>query len=212
MDIAIIGSGNVGKALATSLVRAGHDITITAADVEHAAGAADEVGARSAKSNREAAEGAEAVILAVPYPAVKEVLGEIGNALVGKILIDVTNRMDPDDPTATLDGTSASEQIQSKVPQALVIKAFNTVFAANQANPTVEGTELDGFVAGDDEKAKRAVLELVKSIGLRPIDAGPLAMARALEAMGLLNISLNARNNWSWQSGWKLVGPSEASA
>ena len=211
MDIAIIGAGNVGKALATSLTKAGDDIIITAADVEHAAASAEEVGARSAKSNREAVEGADAVILAVPYTAVDEVLAEIGDALAGKIVIDVTNRMDPSDPTATLDGTSASEQIQMKAPQARVVKAFNTVFATNQANPVVEGIELDGFVAGDDEEAKRAVLELVKSIGLRPLDAGPLAMARALEAMGLLNISLNARNNWTWQSGWKLVGPSEAS-
>jgi hypothetical protein len=211
MEIAIIGSGNVGKALATALVRAGNHVTISSADLEHAAAAADQVGARSAKSSREAVEGAEAVVLAVPYPAVEEVLAEIGDALSGKILIDVTNRMDPTDPTATLDGTSASEQIQSKARAARVVKAFNTVFATNQANPVVEGIELDGFVAGDDQEAKRAVLELVKSLGLRPIDAGPLAMARALEAMGLLNISLNARNNWAWQSGWKLVGPSEPS-
>ncbi len=51
------------------------------------------------------------------------------------------------------------------------------------------------------------VLDLVKGIGFNPIDAGPLAMARTLEAMAFLNISLQARNNWSWQAGWKLVGP-----
>jgi 8-hydroxy-5-deazaflavin:NADPH oxidoreductase len=212
MDIAIIGAGNVGKALATSMVRAGHDVTITATDAERAAAVADEVGARSADSNREAVQDADAVVLAVPYSAVEQVLSDMGDTSAGKILIDVTNRMDPDDPAAALDGTSASEQIQAKAPQARVVKAFNTVFAGNQADPVVEGVELDGFVAGDDEDAKRAVLELVKSVGLRPIDAGPLAMARALEAMGALNISLNARNDWSWQSGWKLVGPSEPSA
>src|SRR6266516_4282733 len=103
MNIAIIGAGNVGKALATSMVRAGHDVTITAADPEHAAAVADEVGARSAKSNREAVDGAEAVVLAIPYPAVDDVLAEIGDVLAGQILIDVTNRMDPADPTATLD-------------------------------------------------------------------------------------------------------------
>ena len=69
------------------------------------------------------------------------------------------------------------------------------------------GVTLDGFVAGDDVGAKQAALSLVESLGFRPIDAGPLAMARALEGMGTLNISLNMANDWPWQTGWKLVGP-----
>ena len=88
-----------------------------------------------------------------------------------------------------------------------VIKAFNTAFAARQADPVVDGVQLDGFVAGDDANARADVLELVRSIGFRPIDAGSLRMARALEAMAILNISLQIRNNWPWQTGWKLVGP-----
>jgi predicted dinucleotide-binding enzyme len=67
--------------------------------------------------------------------------------------------------------------------------------------------QLDGFVAGDDPGAKRQVLDLVQSLGFRPIDTGPLTMSRALEAMGMLNISLNMKNDWPWQTGWKLVGP-----
>ncbi len=74
-------------------------------------------------------------------------------------------------------------------------------------NPIVEGVAIDGFVAGDDETAKEAVLELVRSIGFRPIDAGPLAMARALEAVAWLNIYLNVRHGWSWQTAWKLLEP-----
>jgi predicted dinucleotide-binding enzyme len=74
-------------------------------------------------------------------------------------------------------------------------------------DPFVEGIELDGFVAGNDEQAKAAVLELAGSIGLRPIDVGSIRMARALEALAVLNIALNMRHGWSWQSGWKLVGP-----
>ena len=54
--------------------------------------------------------------------------------------------------------------------------------------------------------------DLVQSLGFRPIDAGPLAMARALEGMGLLNIALNMKNDWPWQSAWKLVGPTGARA
>ena len=66
---------------------------------------------------------------------------------------------------------------------------------------------LDGFVAADDPEAKAKTLELARSIGFRPIDAGPLAMARALEALAILNIALQMQHGWPWQSGWKLIGP-----
>jgi predicted dinucleotide-binding enzyme len=66
---------------------------------------------------------------------------------------------------------------------------------------------VDGYVAGDDPEAKNRVLELARSIGFRPVDVGPLLMARTLEAMAWLNISLNMQNRWPWQAGWKLVGP-----
>jgi predicted dinucleotide-binding enzyme len=71
----------------------------------------------------------------------------------------------------------------------------------------VDGTPLDGFVAGDDPEAKATVLELVRSMGFRPIDAGPLVTARSLEHLGLLIVGIAARNNGSWQNGWKLIGP-----
>jgi hypothetical protein len=207
MRIAIIGSGNVGKALATSAVRAGHAVTIASADPEGAVETARAAGARSAASNTAAVEGADAVILAIPSEALAAVVGELGATLDGAVVIDVTNRVNPQDPGSVLDGSSNAERIQAQVPGARVVKAFNTAFAARQADPVVDGVQLDGFVAGDDPAAKAAVLELVRSIGFRPIDAGPLAMARVLEGMGLLNISLQIRNNWPWQAGWKLVGP-----
>ena len=108
------------------------------------------------------------------------------------------------------EGTSVAELIQARAPRAKVVKAFNTALAARQAEPTVQGTQLDGYVAGDDPQAKATVLEFVRSLGFQPIDAGPLVMARALEAMALLNIFLQVRNGWAWQSGWKLVGPTGA--
>ena len=207
MRIAIIGSGNVGTALATSTVRAGHAVTIASADPEGAAATARATGARSAASNKEAVAAADAVILAVPTPALDALVSELGQALDGKIVIDVTNRVNPQDPGSVLDGNSNAERIQARLPNARVVKAFNTAFAARQADPAVDGMQLDGFVAGDDVSAKAAVLDLVRSMGFRPIDAGPLAMARVLEGMALLNISLQIWNNWPWQTGWKLVGP-----
>jgi 8-hydroxy-5-deazaflavin:NADPH oxidoreductase len=207
MQVAIIGSGNVGKALAGSFTRAGHDVTLTASNPDHAREAAAQSGGRAAGSNREAAAAAELVVLAVHYPLVDGVVAELGDALAGKVVVDVTNRVDPADPGSTMDGTSAAEQIQARAPEARVVKAFNTAFAARQADPVVEGVALDAFIAGDDDQAKRVVAELAGSIGFRPIDAGPLVMARALEAMALLNITLQLRNNWPWQAGFKLVGP-----
>jgi hypothetical protein len=212
MEIAIIGAGNVGRALASSSGRAGHSVTLSAATPEHAQAAAQQTGGRAADSNRSAVQAAEVVVLAVPTPALDEVLAELGDALDGKVIVDVTNRTDPNDPGAVLDGSSNAERIQGRVPGARVVKAFNTALAARQADPVVDGVRLDGFVAGDDQAAKRQVLELVGSIGFRPIDAGPLSMARALEAMATLNVMLQIWNGWPWQAGWKLAGPTSPAA
>jgi 8-hydroxy-5-deazaflavin:NADPH oxidoreductase len=208
MNIGIIGAGNVGRALAGRSVSAGHNVTIAAAHAEEAEQVASDVGARAVASNADAVNAAEAVILAVPFDAVASIAKEVGGGLDGKIVIDVTNRFSPEQ----LDGESNAERIQTLVPNANLVKAFNTVFAGNQADPFVDGMQLDGFVAGDDQAAKKTVLELVESLGLRPIDAGPLAMARALEGMAVLNISLNMANGLPWESGWKLLGPAVKAA
>ncbi len=202
MKIGIIGAGNVGSALGHASVGAGHSVVITAKNPEHAARVAKEAGARAVETNREATTNAEVVILAVPYDAVETILRGLGADVKGKVVIDVTNRFAADQ----LSAPSNAERIQT-MTDAPVIKAFNTIFASNQADPKTDGMTLDGFVAGDDVAAKKTVLSLVESLGFRPIDAGPLAMARALEGMGTLNISLNMTNQWPWQTGWKLLGP-----
>lgn len=208
MKVAIIGSGNVGKALASSSKRAGHSVTLSSKDPSHAEAAASAIGTKSARSNAEAIRGADVIVLAVPANAVDQVINELRSELGGRIIIDVTNPLRADQPGLGASAGSLAEKIQKMVPEAKVVKAFNTAFASNQAEPTIDGQQLDGFYAGDDDAAKKTVSELVRSLGFRPIDAGPLAMALALEAMALLNINLNARNNWPWQSGWKLLGPS----
>lgn len=209
MKVAIIGSGNVGKALAASAKKAGHSVTISSKHVGNAQEAANTTNTQAAGSNKEAVEGADLVILAVPTDKVDEVVGALAPDLEGKVVVDVSNRVDMQDPAKTLDGTSVAERIQRRVPKAHVVKAFNYAFASRMADPKVDGYRLDAFAAGDDEAAKKEVLEFAESIGFRPIDAGPLAMARALEGMAALNISLQIRNNWPWQNGWKLAGPPE---
>jgi len=203
MQIAIIGAGNVGRALAGSLTRAGHDVTVSATHPEHAREAADEAGASAAATNADAVSSADVVVLAVPSTAFDQLAAEIGEALAGKVVVDVSNR-----PTPSVDGpaTSIAEELQGKLPGTSVVKAFNTAFASRQANPRVAGIAPDGYVAGDDAAAKQTVLDVVESIGFRPVDAGSLAAARTLEGMAWLNISRNIAGG-TWQDAWVLVGP-----
>ena len=207
MNVAIIGTGNVGRALAASFTRAGHTVTLASRDSEHAAAAAAATGARFAKTNSEAAEAAQVVVLAIPFAGVEAVAAEIRDAVTGKPVVDATNRMSfgPNGPTID-NGDSNADRLAAWLPNAHVVKAFNTLFASHQADPIADGTQLDGFVAGDDRDAKDTVLELVQSIGLNPVDVGPLARAQQLEQIAFLNIALNATANGSWTSGWRLVG------
>lgn len=205
MNIGIIGAGNVGSAVARAAVSAGHSVTMTSTDLAEAEATAQSVGASAVGSNREAVESADITILAVPADVVVEIVTELGDALDGKTVVDVTNRPTPDLDRDTC--TSSAEEAQAAAPSARVVKALNTVFASRQAEPDLAGQHADGYVAADDEEAKRAVLEFVESIGLRPFDVGPLANARTLEGMAWIHISLAMEHDWSWQSAWKLVGP-----
>jgi hypothetical protein len=214
MKIAIIGSGNVGTALASSFTRVGHEVIIASRDLEHATGVATATGARTANSNAEAAAGADVIVLAIPFTSAADVAAEIARAVAGKPVIDTTNRMSFGADGPDIDTTSSNaEELAALLPAAHIVKAFNTLFAPYQRDPIVDGVQLSGFIAGDDAEAKATVLELVRSIGLDPVDVGPLSRARQLEGLAFLNISLNIVNNGPWQSGWKLVGaPSSTKA
>ena len=203
MKVAIIGAGNVGKALGTSLTRAGHDVTLAAHSPETARAAAKEIGAGSAEDAASAVKDARVVILAVPYTAEEAVAAEIADGTVGRTVVDVSNPLKADF-SGLATGTSAAEELQQRLPGAHVVKAFNTIFASKQADPTAHGVTIDAYIAGDDADAKRQVLELVESIGLNPLDVGPLTSARYLEGMAYLNMGLNAANGWSWTSTWHL--------
>lgn len=206
MEVAIVGTGNVGSALARTLSSAGHDVIVTATTSSEAEALAKEVGGQSLGSNVEAIRAAGGVILAVPYEAIASIVDEAGDDLDDKIIVDVTNRFGGEEPGAVIDASSNAEQIAAMAPSARVVKAFNTVLASRQADPQVNDMRVDNFVAGSDSDAKATVIELIRSIGMRPIDAGPLSSARILEAMGALNIYLNTQGG-SWQNAWKLIEP-----
>jgi hypothetical protein len=213
MDIAIIGAGNVGRSLATTFVRAGHRVTIASRDPEDAGSVAAATGATVARSNVEAASVASVVVLAVPFTSAADIATEIGDAVAGKVVIDVSNRMSFGADGPAMDTSiSNAEELAALLPAASVVKAFNTLLASHQTDPTADGIQLDGYVAADDDAARATVLDLVESIGLRPVDVGPLARARQLEGLAFLNITLNIANGGSWQSGWKLVGAPDPAA
>lgn len=209
MKVAIIGSGNVGGAVANAAKNIGHEVTVADLEgTETLAALGRDLGVETTSSNVEAVNDSDVIVLAVPFSAVDTVVAGIADHVGDKIVVDVTNPLKADLSGLETDGgKSGAELVQQHLPQAKVVKAFNTVFAANQASPTVDGVQLDGFVAGDDADAKKHVAHLLEEIGFRAVDVGPLSTARYLEGMAFLNISLNARNDGSWRSGWKLVGP-----
>lgn len=210
MRIAIIGAGNVGGGLAGAATTAGHDVVISAGDPTSARATAERTGAVAANSNRQAVQAADVVVLAVPNGAVAGIAAELAGVLIGKVVVDATNPLNDTYTGLTTDGVSAAELLQQWLPGAAVVKSLNTVFASRYGNATEGGQPLDALIAGDDATAKSTVAALVESIGFHPVDAGSLRMARSLEEIAFLNISLNAGNGWSWQSAFTLVGPTTA--
>jgi len=191
VKIAVIGKGHVGTALATGLKRKGHEIRFGHRDPKEPV--------------LDAAKWSEVIILAVPYRTVKDVARVLGSAVDGKVVVDVTNVLGPDMELAVGFSTSGAEEVQKLLPQARVVKAFNTVFAANQSTGKVGKEQLSAFVAGDDAKAKQTVMRLAADIGFDPVDAGPLKSARYLEPMGKLMIQLGNTLNVGTNLGYKIV-------
>ena len=190
MRIGIIGKGNVGSALQAGLTRAGHE--------------ARAVG-REPGAVREAGAFGDVIILAVPFGEIDNAVRELGDTLNGKTLVDATNALTPDMNLAVGFTTSGAEELQKNAPAAKVVKAFNTAFAHTMNGGRVGGDQLAGLVAGDDADAKAAVLSLVRDLGFDPIDAGPLASARQLEPLALLNIKLAFVQGYGPNSGFRFV-------
>ena len=207
MKVAIIGSGMVGKAIGGRAVKSGHSVTFSSAHPDKAREAAESVGAKAADTNAAAVRDADLVVLAIPNGAVAGVLRDLGPDLDGKPVIDTTNRMNRENPAAVLDGTSITEQAQQAAPNARLVKAFNTLFASVMAEAVVDGEPAHLFLAGDDPEAKAQVAEFGRSLGFRPIDFGPAAMARVLEGMALGNMLMNISHGWPWRSAFKIAGP-----
>lgn len=209
MKLGVIGSGNIGKGIGSWAAKLGYDVTFSA-KTEAGAKAAAQAAGHSAKAGnvRGAVEAADLVLLAVPYGAVKQVLTEIKPLLGGKTVIDVTNALSADFSSLTLGfTTSAAEEIAKLVPDAHVVKAFNTVFAQVYAsqNPMIHGKAISVFVAGDNKEATEKVQTLIAKMGFDMVNAGPLKSARNIEPLAMLNISLGYGQGLGTSIGFTLL-------
>lgn len=209
MKIAIIGAGNVGKALGGALVKAGHSVSYSTRNAASSIAAAQATGGTAAGSIREAVREAEVVILAIPFTAGQAVAAEVTTEAGGKIVIDATNPTGADGTLITKD-LSAAEEFARWIPGARVVKAFNTIFASVQGNPRAHDQELDAFFATDNERVRDTTAELIRSIGFRPVYVGPLARARELEAIASLNIQMQMSGGGDWRSAFVLIGAPKA--
>ena len=190
--ISIIGTGDMAAAIGGLAARAGHTVEVMSRDAAKARGLAEKVGAGATTGTFGAAPAGEIVILAVPYSAVLDVVKQYGEELAGKVLVDITNPVASDHTSFVTPGDSfgAQEIAKAALADAKVVKAFNTQFPHVLAAGPAKGHPLDVFIAGDDAQAKAYVSAFVESLGLRPMDTGPLPMARTLEHACLLSLGL----------------------
>jgi predicted dinucleotide-binding enzyme len=187
-NISIIGLGNMATALAQRALAGGNAVEIIGRNPAKVEELATSLHGATVGTFGTAPAG-DIVILAVPYTNAVDVVRQFGDALAGKVIVDISNTFSAPDDTelVTPEGSSGAQEIAKAVPAtAHVVKAFNTVFG----HVLALGRPLDVVFAGDDEQAKASVSAFIESLGLRPRDVGGLAMARWLEGTGLLMMGL----------------------
>ena len=190
-SISIIGLGSMASALAGRALTGGNTVEIIGRDPAKAKALGAALDGATVGTVGSAPAG-DIVVVAVPYASAAAVVSEYGDALHGKVILDITNPITPDyTGFVTPDGSSGAQEIAKAVPAgAHVVKAFNTLPSDVLTAGSVEGRPVDVFIAGDDIQAKEHVSVFVESLGMHPMDAGALPMARALENVTLLQLGL----------------------
>ena len=188
--LTILGTGTMGQAIASIAAKGGHSV--------------QQLGANDLDTRVTG----DVVVLAIPYPAVADVISQRGDQLAGKIVVDITNPLDFetfDSLVVPADGSAAAE-IARALPDSRVLKAFNTTFAATLTSGTVGPLTTTVLIAGDDTDAKSTLAGVLTSGGLDAIDAGSLKRARELEAIGFLQLTLAVNEKVSWTGGFGVIG------
>jgi 8-hydroxy-5-deazaflavin:NADPH oxidoreductase len=205
-SISIIGLGEMARILAPSALEAGNAVEVISRDAAKATDMARALGRGAAAGKFGAVPAGDIVILAVPYASAAPVAGQYGDALAGKVIVDVSNPFNSGATgLVTPDGTSIAQEVAKAAPaSAHVVKAFNAIFG----NVLAERRPLDVFIAGDDARAKAAVSAFIESLGMRPLDAGDLTMAHWLEGAALLMMGLarHGVGNYQFSLGVNLPG------
>lgn len=188
--IAIIGaSGKMGSAIAKSISKGNYRLLLCGGNATKLQATYNNTMAANAKADLEimlcseqAFWEADIVIIAVPYKAEAKVAKQIKQLANQKIVISISNLLnDTLDGLITASDTSAAEELQKLLPNSKVIKAFNNIFAADFESPVIDGTQIDAFIAGNDEDALQIVSEVVATAGFNPVIARNLFASRTLE-------------------------------
>jgi 8-hydroxy-5-deazaflavin:NADPH oxidoreductase len=187
-SISFIGLGGMARAIAARAVAGGNSAELIARDAGKARRLAAKLGGGATAGTVGTVPAGDIVVLAVPYANALRVVAHYGDALAGKVIIDISNTFNADATgLITPEGTSGAQEIAKAVPaSAHVVKAFNAVFG----HVLDQGQSLDVFFAGDDAQAKANVSMFIETLGLRPLDVGGLEMAHWLEGVGLLMMGL----------------------
>jgi 8-hydroxy-5-deazaflavin:NADPH oxidoreductase len=188
-DLSIIGTGNMGQVIASIAGKGGHEVQLLGS------------------GDQDTPVTGDVVVLAVPYPAVSTVVEHRRDQLAGKVVVDITNPLDFetfDSLVVPADGSAAAE-IAAALPESRVVKAFNTNFASTLSSGAVGTVPTTVLIAGDDAEAKSTLAGLVNDGGLNAVDAGSLARARELEAVGFLQLTLAVAEKVSWSGGFGVV-------
>jgi 8-hydroxy-5-deazaflavin:NADPH oxidoreductase len=189
-SVSILGTGNMGSAIAGVVEKGGNTVQLLGEDAANQAVTGD------------------IVVLAVPYPALSEIVAQRADQLAGKVVVDITNPLNFEtfDSLVVPADASAAAELAAALPNSKVLKAFNTTFAGTLASGTIGGQPTTVLIAGDDADAKAKLVEVVTAGGLKALDAGSLRRAREMEALGFLQLTLAAADKISWTGGFALQG------
>jgi len=199
MRIGILGSGVVGQALARGLTRHGYDVRIGTRK--------DAVDDLPVGTPSEVVADADLVFLSVVGTAAVDVVIGVRDQLAGKVLVDTTNPLDFSSGAPALfvgHTDSLGEQVQRAVPEAHVVKAYNSVGNTLMVDPDLPGGPPSMFIGGDSDEAKAVVTELLKSTGWDVVDLGGISASRYLEPLCLTWVLYGLRSG-SWDHAFRLL-------
>ena len=199
-SISIIGTGNMARTIGARALAGGNTVEVMGRDQSKAADLAKALGDGATTGEWGTAPAGDIVIVALLYDGVVPVVAQYGDALAGKVIVDISNPFNAAfDGLAHSEETSIAQEVAKVAPAgASVVKAFNTIF-----RNVLEKGRPDVFIASDNAQAKASLKAFIESIGLRPLDVGGLKMAHWLEGVGVVTVGLagNGVGHWDFALG-----------